>query len=317
MNASLGAPIRAADTKTRLVVVFNPTAGNRRRRRLDAFLAALSAGGAEPRLLETTAAGDARAFALAAREESCRTLVVAGGDGTINEAVDGLTRPLPGAAPVTLGILPLGTANVLARELRIPRDPAAAAAVVLAGGQRIATLGEANGRAFALMAGVGFDAAVVAHLDPVLKRRVRQGAYVWETLRQAFRFRFPRYEVTVGGERLPARSVIACKASHYGGPFVIAPQASPERPRLTLVLFQRSGPLAVLRFGLDLLLGRIARSRGVRLVECETAEVRHAPQELGGGPEPVQGDGDVIARLPLTLSIRPTPLAILAPPIRG
>lgn len=314
MNMTAGAPIRATATRTRLVVIFNPTAGNRRRRRLEAFLAALRAGGATPTLLETTAAGDARAFALAAREEGCEALVVAGGDGTINEAADGLTQALPGAGPVTLGLLPLGTANVLARELGIPRDPRAAAAVILAGRRRRMTLGEANGRAFALMAGVGFDAAVVAHLDPALKRRLRQGAYIWETLRQAFRFRFPRYRVTAGGETFEARSVIACKASHYGGPFVLAPQASPERPALTLVLFQRAGPLAVLRFGLDLLLGRMHRSRGVRLVDCATAEVSHAPGEPASGPEAVQGDGDVIARLPLSLRIRERPLAVFAPP---
>ncbi len=298
------------------MVVFNPTAGNRRRRRLDGFLAALRAAGASPQLWETTAPGDARAFALAARAAGCYALVVAGGDGTINEVVDGLTQPLgAGEAPVALGILPLGTANVLARELAIPRDPRRAAAIVLAGQRRSIVLGEADGRAFSLMAGVGFDAAVVANIDPGLKRRLRQGAYVWETLRQAFRFRFPRYLVEVEGVGHAARSVIACKARHYGGPFVLARDAAPERALLTLVLFERGGPLAVARFGLALLLGRVARCRGVRLLEANAARISLVEGEAAEGvPEVVQGDGDVIASLPLVLGLRATPLQVLAPP---
>ncbi|HKY94843.1 MAG TPA: diacylglycerol kinase family protein, partial [Kiloniellales bacterium] len=162
----------------RLLVVFNPTAGARRRRRLDRFLRAVAAAGAEVTLCETTAAGDAHAFALAAREDDYDALVVAGGDGTINEAINGLLQRLPGAPALPLGVLPLGTANVLACELGLPLTPERAAAVILAGQRRLVSLGEANGRAFALMVGVGFDAAVVAGISPRLKRLLRQGAYV-------------------------------------------------------------------------------------------------------------------------------------------
>lgn len=287
----------------RPLVIFNPTAGSRRRRRLETFLAALRAGGAAPLLRETTGVGDARRLAFTAAAEGADALLVAGGDGTINEAINGL---LDAGTGLPLGLLPLGTANVLAGELSLPRDPARAAAVVLAGRRRTVALGEANGRAFALMAGVGFDAAVVANLSLALKRRLRQGAYALETLSQAFRFGFPRYRVvTAEGAVLEARSVIACKAARYGGPFTLARQASHDRPTLTLALFQQGGPLAVLRFGLALVTGRVHRCRGVRLVETAAAEVE------GPAGEPVQGDGDVIARLPLRLGVRPDALEVL------
>lgn len=297
-------------TPRRFLVIFNPTAGARRRRRLAAFLAALEAAGAAVSLRETTAPGDAHAFALEAREEEFDVLVVAGGDGTINEALNGLMARLPGRAGLPLALLPLGTANVLARELGLPRDPARAAAVALAGRTRRIALGRANGRHFALMAGIGFDAAVVANLDLGLKRRLRQGAYALETIRQAFRFPFPRYVVEVGGARYDARSVIACKARHYGGPFVLARQASLERPGLTLALFERGGPLAVLRFSFALLTGRLAESRGLRLIEAEAATIE------GPAGEAVQGDGDIVARLPLRLEVVPAALELVAPPIR-
>ncbi len=287
----------------RPLVIFNPTAGSRRRRRLDRFLAALTAGGAAPLLRQTTAVGDARRLAFTAKAEGADALVVAGGDGTINEAINGL---LDAGTGLPLGLLPLGTANVLAGELCLPRDPVRAAAVVLGGRRRCVALGEANGRAFAMMAGVGFDAAVVANLNLALKRRLRQGAYALETLSQAFRFDFPRYSVaTAEGGSFQARSVIACKAARYGGPFTLARDASHDRPTLTLALFEQGGPLAVLRFGLALLSGRMHRCRGVRLVETAAAEIS------GPADSPVQGDGDVIARLPLSLTVRPEALEVL------
>lgn len=296
-------------TPRHFLVIFNPAAGTRRRRRrLARFLAALEAGGASVRLLRTTGPGDAQGLARAAAEapERPQVLLVAGGDGTINEAINGLLSAE--APPLPLGLLPLGTANVLAGELGLPRDPARAAAVILAGRQRAVALGTANGRAFALMAGVGFDAAVVANLDPALKRRLRQGAYVLETLRQACRFPFPLYRVeTAEGERFAARSVIACKAARYGGPFRLARDESLERPRLTLALFQQGGLLAVLRFGLALVTGRLHRCRGLRLVETQGARIE------GPSGESVQGDGDIIAALPLVLGVRPAALRLLVP----
>ena len=306
----------------RLLVVFNPTAGARRRRKLDRFLVAARRGGAEITLCETTAAGDAHAFALAAREDDYDALVVAGGDGTINEAINGLLQRLPGAPALPLGIVPLGTANVLARELGLPLTPEKAASVILAGKRRLVSVGEANGRAFALMAGVGFDAAVVAGISPRLKRALRQGAYVLETLRQAFAFSFPRYRVEVAGQVLEARSIIACKARCYGGSHVLAPDQRLEQPHFTLVLFRSGGPLAVLRFGLALITGRIARCRDVTLVPAADALISRATGTVSAQlAEPVQGDGDIIARLPLRLGVRPAALQLLAPttgaPTRG
>ncbi|MEO1194101.1 MAG: diacylglycerol kinase family protein [Pseudomonadota bacterium] len=289
-----------------ILVIFNPTAGARRRRRLRRFLAACAEGGAKVELHQTTGPGDARQVASHAAAQSYDTIVAAGGDGTINETINGLMQS-SGGRPPALGILALGTANVLAAELALPRNPERAAAIVLSGARRRVQLGVANGRHFALMAGVGFDAAVVATVDPVWKKRLRQGAYVLSCLQLLLRYRFPHYQVTVDGETFTARSLIACKARHYGGPFVLAPSANMEDPSLQLCIFERAGPVTAARFGIALLRGKLHSARGVRLLQA--AEVRVE----GPDGDPVQGDGELVAELPLLLSIAQSGLDVLVP----
>ena len=133
-------------------------------------------------------------------------LAVAGGDGTINEAVNGLIAAAgtAQAAPLPLAIVPLGTANVLAREIGQAISSGAAAETALRGQARQVYLGQANGRCFTIMAGVVFDAHVVANVSLGLKRRIGKLAYVWEALRQLFLFPYARYRVTVDGDTSPS-----------------------------------------------------------------------------------------------------------------
>ncbi len=234
------------------------------------------------------------------------TLVAAGGDGTVNEVINGMLQA--GVTPrLRLGVLPLGTANVLAHELALPRRPERAAAVVLEGQRQSVAVGLANGRYFAQMAGVGFDAAVVAAVKPAWKRRLHQGAYVLTSLQMLHRFSFPLYRVTVDGETYQARSAIACKGRHYGGPFVVAPKAELVAPSFQILIFERGGVLNTCRFGFALLAGRLHRARGVRLLEAQDVLIECSE---GGA---VQGDGELLTELPLSLSIAEPRLEILVP----
>ncbi len=290
----------------RVLVIFNPVAGMRRRRRVRRFIAACAAGGAKVDLHETTGPDDARNVASRAAHDRYDALVAAGGDGTINEAINGIMQS-EAERPPPLGILPLGTANVLAHELALPRRPERAAEVVLAGGRRHLMLGLANGRHFVLMAGVGFDAAVVAAVDSGLKRAFKQGAYVLSSLQLLFLFRFPAYRVTANGEVFEARSLIACNARHYGGPFVLAPKADLASPTFQLCLFERGGTLTAMRYGIAFLRGRLHRTRGVHFLETAEARIE------GPDGEPVQGDGELVAQLPLTLAVDRKGLDVLVP----
>lgn len=294
----------------RLLVVYNPVAGSRRRRRrrYEAVLARLRAADCEITVRETTHRGDAEAFAAGLSREDCDLLVVAGGDGTINEVVNGLGANRAGGAALPLGIIPLGTANVLAVEIGLRLSPAAVAGALLAGEARPISLGEANGRRFLLMAGAGFDAHVVAGVDGGLKRWLGKGAYVWETLRQFRLYPFPRFRVAIDGEDTVACSVIAANARHYGGRFVIADGAALEAPSLEVCLFDRAGRWPAMLYAAALMLGLLPRLGSVRYLRCRQLSIS------GPAEDPVQGDGDIVASLPARIRVLPDALSLVFPP---
>ena len=300
LGVARGAVVRHA------LVIFNPTAGWRRRRRLDATLRLLEEAGVTCQLAETRGRGDAEALAReaadAARPPSL--VIAAGGDGTINEVANGLSA---GSAPPPLAILPLGTANVLAAEIGLATTPEAVAAAILGGRRLDVKVARANSRAFLLMAGAGFDAHVVEGVRPAVKRLLGKGAYVLETGRQMLRFSFPRYRVTIDGKAYDAASVVVARGRFYGGRHLAAPHARLEADGFQVCLFEKGGRLAVLRYGAALLLGRLPRAAGYRIVPG-----RHVTVE-GPAGDPVQADGDIIARLPVEIDLAPRRLSLVVP----
>ena len=124
----------------------------------------------------------------------------------------------------------------------------------------------AGARCFSLMAGAGFDAKVVAGVSAPLKRRLGRAAYVWRSLVEARRYRPVRYAVEIDGVRHEAASVIVTRSRHYAGPYVVAPNATLGEPLLHVCLFERWGRSHTFRYGLALLLGRLPRTAGYRVV---------------------------------------------------
>ncbi len=290
----------------RMLIVHNPVAGWRRRG-IAAALAALSACGIAPEVAETGRRGDAETLARSAGPE-VEAVVAAGGDGTINEVVNGLmARPL---GPLPLGILPLGTANVLAAELGLPGDPAAAARTLAEGIVQRIGLGRVNQRYFAMMAGAGFDARVVAGLDPRLKRRLGRAAYGVEMLRQLAALPRHRYRVIVDGAAWDAAAVVVANGHYYGGRYQLAPAARLTAPSLEVCLFLSGGRRAALRYLAALGLGRLHHLADYRVVTASHVTVEATAP---GRSEPVQGDGDIVAALPATLTVAPAVLPVLMP----
>jgi len=287
----------------RLLIIFNPVAGWRRRRRLAPVLAQLRAHGCALELRETQASGDAERFAAEADPGAFDLVVVAGGDGTVNETINGLAR-----SGLPLALIPLGTANVLAAEIGLSTDPAAVARCVALGQPRPIALGAANGRRFILMAGAGFDAHVVAGVSVPMKRWLGKGAYVLSTLRQLLVFDFPSYEVLTDNKAQRAASVIVTNARYYGGRFVCAPEASLESATLQVCLFERGGRLAALGYALALFSGRLPRLASYRLIAARRIEVRGRPGE------PIQVDGDGIGQLNVAIEVLPRALDLVFPP---
>lgn len=289
----------------RLQIIYNPVAGPRRERRFRQVLSRLRRAGCHITVRETTRSGDAEDFARRATAIDCDVLVAAGGDGTINEVINGMVeRGLP------LAIIPLGTANVLAAEIGVSTRPDDIARAIVHGRRVPVTVGRINDRRFIQMAGVGFDAHVVEAVSPSLKRLLGKGAYVIESLAEIINHRPTRFPVEIDGEAHDAATVILANGHFYAGRYICAPEASVRAPVIHVCLFRDTGRLACIKYSLALLLGLIPRLPSV--------EIRAARHIVLKGPsgEPVQCDGDILAALPAEVRVEPDRLELMMPPER-
>ncbi len=307
-----------------VLLIRNPTAGRRRRGLVDEVVRLVRAEGWTVDLVDTAAMGDARRLAESCDASRYAVIAVAGGDGTINEVVNGLARRSDGAqalAPAlapALAIVPLGTANVLAHELGLHARAEEVAHTIVAGRQLLVRPGEvacASGspRCFSLMAGAGFDAKVVAGVTAPLKRRFGRAAYLWRSLIEARRYRPVRYQVEVDGKCYEAASVIVTRARLYAGPYVVAPQAALGEPLLHVCLFERWGRSQTLRFGVALLLGRLPRTVGYRVVTGKDVKISVLSDAGERGGQPVQVDGDDALTLPVSIGVASGAVRLLQP----
>ena len=290
-----------------MLLIFNPAAGARRRRRFERVVGALAEAGMRFSVADTTAAGDAERLAREAAASGTGIVVAAGGDGTIAEVANGIA-----GTATALGVIPTGTANVFAHDLGLPFAPAAIAAALGRGRTRSvlpgrARFGDGRERLFIQMLGVGFDAAIVAALDAALKRRIGRGAYVVETLRQLSAWSFPRLAITCNGVAMEAAQVIATKGRYYGGRFMLAPAARHDAACLVACLFARGGPWAAALAGLALPLGLLPRLPGFSAEPVSTLAVQ------GPAGLPVQADGDLVGRTPVTVTGEAAPLSVIVP----
>jgi diacylglycerol kinase (ATP) len=287
-----------------MIVVFNPVAGRRRTSLLWRVLDVLVANGVRVELAETHAPGHARSLAREAACAGASMVVAAGGDGTIAEVANGLL-----GSQARLGVIPLGTANVLAHELALPFSPRAVAAALAFGRTRSIWPGLACGagesRLFVQMLGVGFDADVVHRLPAPLKRALGRGAYVLQTLRELVRYRFMPIRLRLDGQETQAGSVIVCKGRLYGGRFLLAPEACAERPGFSVVLFDRIGPGAALLYGAALPLDLLGRAPGVRHLRALRIDF------VGNETVPAQADGEAAGYTPLSVTDAPAPIQVV------
>ncbi len=299
---------KAKTRPRRLVVIYNPAAGRRRRRRFEATLAALRGLGCGLDLRETAGPGDAEKLSRAVTAGDGDLVVAAGGDGTINEVINGLIASGPRGGVLPLAVLPLGTANVLASEIGLELRPDHIARVIAGGRARTVALGRANDRLFSVMAGVGFDAHAVESVDLDLKRWTGKGAYFWSAARMLGRVDCPDYRVTADGAVHHAAWVIVAKGRHYAGRFVFARQARLEEPVFQVCLLTRSGAWNTLRYVAALGLGRIQGLPDYRVLPASEVLIE------GPAGDPVQGDGDIITRLPVSIRVLPDALDLVMPP---
>jgi len=319
----------------RLALVVNPYASSMTPRRRALVEEALAAGH-ELSVLETTCRDHATTLAAAAAAAGAEVVVVLGGDGTLNEAANGLVGTGAALAP-----LPGGSTNVFARTLGIPNAvPKAVAQLrssLAAGSIRRISTGVVNGRRFLFHAGIGFDAAVVAQVErrPILKRKLGQVAFVYATVTTLARhFDLKRSHFTMrfeAGNGATGHGGAGGEGSAVDGAYAVVMCSSPYtylgRIPLTLTLDAQSGrglvAVTVRTMHLPAVLGLLtsAMARGKRLRKNPQVDHRPHLQTLtvtGEEPFPYQVDGDYLGLVhELKFSYEPHALAIVAPASRG
>jgi len=236
--------------------------------------------------------------------EGVDTVVIAGGDGTLNAAVQALARQR-----AALGVIPVGTTNVWAREMRVPLDVRGATQVLVDGETARVDLGEANGRYFLFVAGIGFDASVTRCVDPKTKRRLGMIAYIIAAATEALKLRGEEVVIACNGEttRQRALMVVATNTRIYGGVLAMAPEAYADDGLLDVWVFRGRGLLAALRHTFNVILGLHRRDPEARYFQTSAVTV-DSKSRL-----PVQLDGDYFGTTPVNIRVAPGALRVLVP----
>jgi diacylglycerol kinase family enzyme len=295
-----------------MLVIFNPVAGRRRAAALWKVLDLLVESGIKVEVAETQYAGHATLLAREAARAGRDMVVAAGGDGTNAEVANGLI-----GSATALGVIPLGTANVLAKEYKLPTSPRAIANTLAYKRTKhlwpgIAKMAGANGpsaqaeHVFVQMVGLGFDGAVVHGIQPLLKRVLGRGAYVLQSLWESVAYRFPRVKLTVDGKEYEAASVVVTKGRLYGGPYLLAPNAASTQPGFQIALFEHPGTFPALLSGAALPLGLLPHCPGVRVISGR--QVDFCPKNF---PIKTQSDGDALPGTPLRVIDAISPIAMV------
>lgn len=283
----------------RLLLIHNPVAGRRHQRYLDAVIHALRQQDCELIIQQTAAPGEGENF-LRRYKGTIDGVIAAGGDGTLNEVLNGIR-----GRSCRLGLIPLGTSNVFSRELGLPTGPEQLAQLLTGDAEIVLYPGLANGRRFLLMCGVGFDAWVVKGVDADLKARLGKMAYLLTMARMLPRFGSRNYQISVDGKHWQANSLIISHARHYAGPFMLDREASLFSPHFNLVMLRHRSWIGLLCYLLALPTGYSSRLPGVQRTIGTVIQV-----EAPAAAEPIQIDGDTYGHLPLTVTLDPEPVRI-------
>jgi YegS/Rv2252/BmrU family lipid kinase len=292
----------------------NPVAGGGRRvPQLDEARRIFRESGIETELRNTEAAGEATHIARRAVLESRELVIVCGGDGTVNEVVNGLA-----CSQVPLAVLPSGTANVLAKELGLPWNlPKAAKRISHAPYRRIAlglaTPEKSSGepRYFLSLAGAGADGALVSAVRPEIKLKAGILAYWQEGFRQLTRYDFPMFRTSMAGKAMDidASLVVVGRTKHYGGPFKITTEADLLTPEFELAFVTTRSAWRYIAYLPLLWLGKLRGARHVRFfkTDCLRCDVKNGSQVQ------IQVDGEPAGSLPVEFRIVPDALTLAIP----
>ena len=275
-----GVAVAAGAPRSRFLIIRNRRAGTDNRRLVAAIVDALDARGASAAVIETERIEDLDGAIRA--NDGIDAVVAAGGDGTLRALA---RAAISARLDKPLGLLPVGTGNVMAAELGLSRKPAALADTLMHGATLEVRVASADGDPFLAMCGAGFDGAIVHRLSQRLKQRIGRAAYVGPTI-AALKQRPELFDVEVDGQPHRASWMVAANARHYGGTFVIAPGADLAKGELQAVLMKATTLPQRIAELLAIALGRTDRCATITTIPCRSIRVQ------AGAPVAIEIDGD-------------------------
>ena len=276
--------ITVADT----AIILNPRAQSERAQSLVEELHQLAP---EAEILLTTKAGDARRLALEAAQNGFKNVVAAGGDGTVNEVVNGLA-----GTSVNLGVLPVGTMNVFAKEHGLPNGLAAAWTVIRDGRIKEIDLAAANGTHFIQLAGIGLDAQIVKETDWESKKTLGPLSYILSAAAIAVRTP-PTIVVEAAGAVHEGSFVLVGNGRYYGTKLVVFPEARPDDGLLDVLIFKNLGYLDIARYLGGVLLRKHTGLPDVTYFQAPAIRI-HSTEDV-----PIEVDGELCGSLPADVRV--------------
>ena len=284
------------------IVIHNPLSGRKTSQEL-AMKVVQQLNNLGYEVVKTKTPGQAKRMGAEASERGWEALICIGGDGTLFETIAEAPPVIP------IGFYPSGTINLLAKSLSIPEAPESWLALLKKSTLKNVYLGRANGRLFASVGSVGFDARVVARVSPWLKKWFHEGAYGIQSLLELLPYKFPKYTVTIDGNRVEdvVLGVLIGKGPYFAGPHPILRHADHCVPKLCVGLLGGNSKEQLLRYAWGLARGTLGEMEGMKLCSAQELIVESDPVSH------VELDGEPYGNTPAIFKIESTTRRVLAP----
>ena len=293
--------------RSSIVLISNPAARGASLRKFESASAFLREKGFDTKMFLTEKSGDATRLAKEAVRKGPYAIMAAGGDGTINEVINGMVK-----SDVPLAILPLGTTNVLAKELGIPEEIYSALDTAVSKSAKTVSVGKielepdtdsAHFRYFCLMAGIGFDGKAVHDVNKASKKKSGKTAYILSGIKNFLSYSPNQLFYEIDGKEYTGYCSITGKASRYGGNFRITPDADLSSPVLYTCIFQGNKRSDLLRYVYRIITGKLMGERDIVYLKSTSVEVL--------GTAHVQIDGDYLGVTPAKITVVKDALKII------
>jgi YegS/Rv2252/BmrU family lipid kinase len=286
--------------KSSIILISNPVAKRTSERKIEAAYRLLKSRGYKVEIVSTKYKGHAEGLAIEVIKRSPALIIAAGGDGTFNEVINGIA-----GSEIPIAILPLGTTNVLAKELDIPENVEGAMEIAVSRTPKTISLGKITiarqssfvTRYFVLMAGIGFDGEAVFGINETIKKFSGKGSYIFSGIRTLYRFNPGELTLLINGKSYSGYSAVIGNTAKYGGHYKITPDARLTEPILYVCLFKGKNRLDILRYFFGVLTGSHLRFKDVEYLKAKIVEIQ--------GNAHIQIDGDYFGMTPAKVEIVP------------